>query len=244
MKSLDFVRGEIVEIGFARPGEAAVGAHPEIALAIFQQAPDRVIEKTVFDPVGRELSIFISNQAGAKGPEPHYVVRIFIDTGCASGQKAGIFKALKFAIFQARQAFFRAKPDSPCMILKDDPDAVGPPIFLGKDCKFSIFVAGQPAVASTDPPVPFPVAIKRMNGVARKAVFDGIAADDPALAHDLHAIFGTDEHGAVYIFCAYEYRVVRLVGAKLDGLNFSIPQDAQSLVGADPNALIAALVHA
>src|SRR5436190_1584720 len=84
----------------------------------------------VFDPIGCELPILIPNQARTNSSEPHYIVRVFIDTGGASGQKTWIVKALEFAIFYAREAIFRAEPNAPFMILKNHPHAVRPPVFL------------------------------------------------------------------------------------------------------------------
>src|SRR5205807_6579021 len=130
------------------------------------------------------------------------------------------------------------------MILKNDPRPIGPPVFLGKDRKLSIFVAGQSSIAVADPPVPVTVPVKCMDGVARKAIFNGVAVDDPAVANLFQPVLCTYKQGAVGVFRGNENRIVRLVGAQLDRLDFSVPQNTQSLVGADPNALVAALVDA
>src|SRR5437764_8487429 len=54
-KRLYLVDCKIVEVSFTGAEETMIAAHPEVASAIFQQTPHRVVEQTVFDSVGREL---------------------------------------------------------------------------------------------------------------------------------------------------------------------------------------------
>src|SRR5436305_2383573 len=108
------------------------------------------------------------------------------------------------------------------MILKNHSDAVGPPVVLGKDFELSIFESGKSDIAVTDPPRALAISIKRMDGVARQAILNGISADHFSIAEDLQSVLGTDHQGSVRCFRGCEHRIVRLVRTQINRLDLSI----------------------
>src|SRR5437763_852898 len=130
------------------------------------------------------------------------------------------------------------------MILKNRSDPVRLPVVLAKYFELSIFESGKSDIAVTDPPRALAISIKRMDGVARQAILNGISANDFSIAEDLQSVLGTNHQGSVRFFRGCEHRIVRLVRTQLNRLDLSITYDAQSFAGGDPDACIAALVNA
>ena len=74
---------KIVEVMFAEAKQATVGGHPEISAAIFDYAPDHIVQQAIFEAgIGHKAPVLEADKAGTIGANPQDVVRIFEDAGC------------------------------------------------------------------------------------------------------------------------------------------------------------------
>src|ERR1019366_22224 len=92
----------------AKPGEPVVGAHPEIALAIFQKAADQVAVAAAFG--GSHKTVALKTRQPAVGADPDVAVAVFDDG--ANVQVRQPVVSVEFANGAVRRAEHQAKAPS------------------------------------------------------------------------------------------------------------------------------------
>jgi len=119
---------ELLQLGEARPVDAAVAAHPQVAPPVFDHLVGDVVVQAVCAGDARHAARLQPQQARADGTEPHRAVRLLEDVGDDGGAHlllAG--KADELAVAELPQSAVGAHPEPARPILINQVDHVGQP---------------------------------------------------------------------------------------------------------------------
>ena len=117
--------GEIIQRGSADPEDPAIAQHPEVAVIVFQNAGDEIIEQTVLGRHRSEAAIFEAIQSAAIRPEPKRTIRLFDDRAdVVVGQPVPCRVVGELSVPEAAQAACRADPECAVTSLHHRTDVV------------------------------------------------------------------------------------------------------------------------
>ena len=117
--------GELVQLPLTHPLDAAVAAHPKVAMRILENLKDAVIEQPFAHAIAGKLAVFEAAQAAVVGSDPDDAIAVLVDRPDAIAGQAIVFRPSgKLAIAKPRQASVPADPDAARRSLHNHADVI------------------------------------------------------------------------------------------------------------------------